>query len=752
MRTCLLIASLLAICITLVPLAAADKPAADQPAAAPDLRALKDLTPDSFGKVRGRVYDAVTGIPIVEARVVVQDKGVFAESGDTTDLTGPTGGYECRGKIGRYRSQFSMGRALMGGLAGLLSGSARNVSKKVDVSVLRLRVTKAGYKPFEGLAACTSADAAKFAVYLEPILLVPEGGEGISTQASGWGAVRVLSVEVAPDIARPGDQVTVTANLRTPRSREHTEIGITCYSPLGSKAMKPVDPKAEGEVVYRAVITVPKKAKPAVGRAEVLVTTCPYDLGTQMSGSALLQVATTPEEGAIAEKRRDAASTEQAGSAAQAQALLKEVVEAPQATPFDCRWLATLSEAQHDYDTAIFAWQRLLALIPKKEQLLVAGDYARSLIAANQPARVLSEVEPMLAGLKKKDYALRVGPDLGLALATAYLRQGNLQKADEWHQEIVSWKGTANLPGLDRFRGELRLAKAKAAMESAPGDARAVLGYGRVLMDLGRWDEAVSELERCLALDPSLGAARWDLAYARQQAEGKQGMVTEGLEAALAEAEAAVEPTRDNKQPKDFFAFHRLGILLLRKARAQQMAGDPQAEATLRKCEETLYQALRLGRAATTEQENYNFFYGYTGPKVNTTAGWAYPEAAADFSLIDALQSITDHPDDYLGHYSLASALLALGQWDLVQDSLQRVEALRPDFSEIRFAWGTVAMRLGDNRVATRHLKDLVKVNPRHPQANLMLAQLHAQEGDMAAAAACLARHAECYGRQGQAE
>lgn len=88
-----------------------------------------------------------------------------------------------------------------------------------------------------------------------------------------------------------------------------------------------------------------------------------------------------------------------------------------------------------------------------------------------------------------------------------------------------------------------------------------------------------------------------------------------------------------------------------------------------------------------------------------------------------------------------ATELLELGQGDLAADALRRCMELKPDFVEAKYVGARVAMLQGDSASAMAGLREVLKANPRHPQANLTLAKLYAEEGDMASAAACLAAH-----------
>jgi len=705
---------------------------------------LQDLMPNSYGNAFGRVYDAGTGIPIADATVIMQDHGDFPGTGQTVGRTDQSGRYRCGAIIGRYRSKVDVGRVLLSGLAGLLAGSAKKQTKDVMVTEIPVRVVKEGYQTFEGVVPCKLITAERFEMDMEPVLMTKVGNPTSSTAATGWGAVRVLSVSCDPSVARPGTSVTVSAQLQAPRG-DVAPISVVCTSKLlGRGQLSPMNRRAEGLVTYAAAFTVPEKARSGTELLQVAVTSSAYDVGAQASGRMLFQVVTNLEERKAAALRAKAYAAEQAGRNAEAAPMLKDLCALPVASAEDCGWLGRIGELLHDYPTATEAWKKAIELTPQKDRLSIAGGYAGALLLAQQPTTVISDLVPLLAGIRKSDYPKRMGPGFAIGVATAYVRTGDLAKADEWYKDIVSWKGTSNLQGLAGLSQELRLMQAQTKLAASPNDAQVLLDYGRVLMDMGRWGEAVDEINKALSLNSGLRTARWDLAYALLHVQGADQRVEENFEAALAEAEHDSQPDAKTRS-KDFFVWHRLGLLLYRKACRQQGVSDLQATETLRKSKAALAEGLKLARY-TKKTDAYNPWSGYTGPQVRATAGWEYPEAESDFALLAGLQAVTDHPGDYLAHFRVASALAELGQADLAEAAITRTAELQPGFAEIKYAASRLALQKRDSESAKRLLQELLQSNPRHPQANLNLAKLYTEDGDMPAAAACLAKHAQCYG------
>jgi Tfp pilus assembly protein PilF len=83
---------------------------------------------------------------------------------------------------------------------------------------------------------------------------------------------------------------------------------------------------------------------------------------------------------------------------------------------------------------------------------------------------------------------------------------------------------------------------------------------------------------------------------------------------------------------------------------------------------------------------------------------------------------------------------------------MQRAFQLNPDCVEARFGMALVALARGDRETALAGLREVLRVNPRHPRANLVLAKLYTEDGDASAGAACLAAHARFYGNGSRSE
>ncbi|MDO8587668.1 MAG: tetratricopeptide repeat protein [Armatimonadota bacterium] len=711
----------------------------------------KGVEPVSWGKVFGRVYDAATGQPIAGATVVVQQDGQFADKGRTVAETSPIGEYKCEAELGKVSSKINFGRFLSTGLVGLFSGGAKEVSKRVDVSRLNLRVTKTGYQPFESVVVCRTVDAASFNVTMEPILLTGAKSSEVSTSADGWGVVKIEDFAIEPAILRPGEKAVIKARVRCPATIKPDKMMMNVYSvSLGFKTLK-MEKNPTGDVLlFSKEITAKKPKKALVETALVLLMLCPLDVAEGGSSkSCLYQVVTTDAEAKAAEIRSAAYKLSQSNDNAQAVAKRKELCALPEALASDFVDLGASSSVLHDYATTADALKRAVDITPEKERTWVVGSYAQALVENKQYDKVISEFVPVVEAIKEKDRPKKVSVYLMAAIGTAYIETGQIDKAKAINEALTKWPTPVGDASLSEFHKKLRFAQAEAALKSNPQDAQALADYGRALLDHGRWEEAVDNLRASLKIDPSIPAVKWDLGYALLHAQGSDTAVKENFDEALVEAEKQVGLGEGQQKSKDFFAWHKLGLLLYRKAIQQQQASNSSAAETFKRSQEMLVEALKCGRAGMVVNEGYySYMIGYTGPRVKAIAGFAYSEANSDFLMLESLRVLETHPTDYLAHFNIATALIDLGQIDLATLELQKTTEQKPDFCEAKFANALIARQTGKDADAVAMLCELTKLNPRHPRANLTLAEMYTAEGNMEQAAACLARHAQYYGRQ----
>jgi tetratricopeptide (TPR) repeat protein len=712
------------------------------------------VEPTSWGTVVGRVYEANTGRPITGAVISVQEDGSFASTGHTTAKTNAGGRYQCEAMLGRVSSNVDVGRLLSTGLLGIMGGGAENKTKRVDITRLNMRITRDGFKTFEGVVLCRKADPEEFAVTMDPVLLAETSSPEISASVSGWGNVRVKEVSIDPPILHPGDKVTVTVRVATPPVARGKETKVSCVSNLWhlrelkneSKA-----PSTTDEVTFIGKFDVPKKAKAFVGLLTGGVMETPYDIVERTGAKiALLQVVTTDAEERLAVRRAEAVKHLLEDENAEGAAILKQITAAPEANEWDYQQLAHTSRLLHDSATETAALKHLVDVAPEKERMTAVASHAHALVSAGEGSRVISDYAPMVDTIKVKDRQEKVPVPLMVALGEAQIQAGNLQQARAISGELLKWEHAAVNSSVAEFRTKLRIAEAQEKVKASPGNAQACAEYGRTLMDAGRWEEAIEQLRTSIASSADSPAVHRDLVYASLHAKGAATTSSKNLDEALAAASSAVEITEGKKvvKSKDFFSWHSLAVLLYVKAQSQRASQDGEAAATVKKCQDALKEALRCGRtAATRNGGNYNYLFGYTSPSIVAISGFAYPEANSDFVMLESLKALERNQGDYLAHFNLGTALIDLAQTELADEPVRKALELQPAFVDAKYARSLICLQRGERDTATALLKEVVKFNPWHPHAYLTLAKIYTEDGDPSAAASCLAAHGKIYGK-----
>ena len=266
------------------------------PANAAQTESDKLVQPTDDGGVIGRIYDATNMSPIVGATVVIQEDGAFASSGKTIGKTDAIGGYECKAKIGRISGHLNVAQALFSSPLGLLTGAARDKTKRTDISRLNIRVTADGFQPFEGIVPCRRIIADEFVAAMEPIMLVKTDSTEVSTVAIGWGNMEITSASVEPTILHPKWKATVAVSLKCPAQDPKLKPVIVIYSALcGKKQLTKFTTEADGSLLFRAEWAVPSRAG-GIDLMRILVQNTPYEL-KPINDTILMQV-TKAEEAA----------------------------------------------------------------------------------------------------------------------------------------------------------------------------------------------------------------------------------------------------------------------------------------------------------------------------------------------------------------------------------------------------------------------------------------------------------------------
>lgn len=707
------------------------------------------VEPTSWGNVFGRVYDAQTGMPIKDAVILGNTDNGFEIKGRSTGKTDALGGYQIQLILGRISHNFDLGRALLSSPIGMLFGTATNTTKRIDVSRVALAVSADGYKSFQGVVTARTTDAGKFRIDVQPVLLTRERDSGVSVAAVGWNAIRIANVEAQPSIAGPKDKITFRAYLRATNEEMVKTTEMAAYSDLwkGPRKLK-ADPSqaSNGLTPYVGEYQVSGKEKLRAFPIWFAVTKSKVDYDPAKSlRYALVQIA------AVGDGRSDF-ETREAGLRAYRERKLDEARDAfgtlmrrGTKEPFDWELASAIHLRLGDPNSAIDPAAKLWESNP--QSLFHSEQYVAVLYQAGKDAEVISTCEGILKGVKEKDLAKKISADTLGQLGLSYLRKTDLKSADRINDSLLKIPGSGVSGNVIEFRGKLRLAEVEAANAANPQSATALAEYGRALLDLGRFEEAVAKLAESAALDSAQPAVQRDIAWAVLQMRGTSKAPVD-LAKAVAESKSLLGLEKGQQKSKDFFSWNQYGILLF--ALADQKSVDAPEEAAKLRDEsiEALREALSLGRVGAKRNSGYfsGFQFGYMSGSEVAISGFAYPQANATFLLLDALRKLRKDPLDQVALLNASTALLDSGQIQLASKYTDKLVAANGTHIEGRFVEALVKHRMDDLDAAAASLKRVLEVAPNHPRANLVLADILTEQGDAVGAAERAAAHAAFYG------
>lgn len=92
-------------------------------------------------------------------------------------------------------------------------------------------------------------------------------------------------------------------------------------------------------------------------------------------------------------------------------------------------------------------------------------------------------------------------------------------------------------------------------------------------------------------------------------------------------------------------------------------------------------------------------------------------------------KALTFNPDHVQAHVNLATAYLQIGRFSEAEKELIYVYALKPKDCQILFNFGLLLYQTGEHTSAETKLKKLLKLNPFHLEANLLLASIYEEKG-----------------------
>ena len=218
----------------------------------------------------------------------------------------------------------------------------------------------------------------------------------------------------------------------------------------------------------------------------------------------------------------------------------------------------------------------------------------------------------------------------------------------------------------------------------------------------------------------------------------------EQLDSAISAAKLKVDADKKNE---DFDTWHQYALLLLRKAIPQQSGGSMSPD-TIALCKAALTGALKSGRSGkrTLSEGQFLGMFGYYGSQVVGVSGFDVPEANSDFVILQSLEDLDMVPNNYLSYLNLATALLDLEQTDLASAFADKCLAINPECSEAKYVKALTEIQEGNARTGVQELQDVVKTNPRHCRANLVLARAYTEAGDAKKANTYLSAHESFYG------
>jgi tetratricopeptide (TPR) repeat protein len=696
------------------------------------------VDPTTSGKVVGRIYDVDTGYPLKGVTVRVEGEKGFVQKGPGVAETGPDGRYGLEAVIGRVRSNFDVGRALASPFIGLLFGSATNTTRRIDVTRVVLQVEAKGYRTFEGVVPARRLDAGRFEIELEPILLSRQASGEPSFVGLGWTAVRLAGVTAKPAIAKPGEPITVEATVKVGGrdAAKATEVVATSALWRGEKRLA-FDEKSYrgGDATYRLEVRTNAKEKKRAEAVTVLIKRSAFDYRSDgREYRTLVQVAIEPDDAEVAQLRQQAFEEMNAGQTDEAVRKWRTLADRS-ASAFDFRMVAQGSEQLADYSTMVQVLQKVYES-PKDRRPDDFLALTRAYYLAKDFERVPKIVDANLAGVSPEDLPRRVPPQTMAYLGLSYLRLGALKEAEKVSEDLSKWPFAGLDPVVIEFRQSIRLSQVEAEIAKNPASPVARANLGRAYLDMGRIEEAVANLKLALDADAEQPAVRRDLAFAASRVLGADAEPN-NLDQAIQDARFALNLDAKGQVSKDFFSWNRYALLQLQKGI------DSPTPDTL----SALRESVSLGRLGADWNSGALPYFGmYLVAGETLIAGYAYPEAGASFNLYRSMQKLAIDPQNPYARFDRAAALLDLNQLRLAQTAIKAYRDVRPDDADGMFLEGLWLAKRNRTEQAKEMLQKVLKVNPRHPRANLILAEIYTEDGDAAGAAERLAAHAKWYG------
>jgi len=713
----------------------------------------------SDGYVKGFVMDAATKNPVAGALVSVERDGKFPDSGNSVATSDGKGKFTAKAPLGwrKKRSKFNLLGAITPLAGPMIKGSSE---QSIQLTQLVIKVSALGYKTYTGPARIAYRDPGEFLVSLGEVYLCPEQSAGVSFQCGFPPAERLIEFSLQPSIVDAGGEVDMTARLQVPGNLGlgYQVIVANPHNLFGKKApvLKLGSNAREGDKEVQLSSSDAVSRKP-VYQCEELTASFVRAIQTMVRGflsggtyrryqglkpkdtqaqPVLVQVVTNEKE------RQSAVCVEHAYGLVRveklemaAQKALEAVKLCPDYPP--ARQMAgDILMKQDKPSEAVEHFKRMTDLQPK-DYVRAVPRYAEALAAsgkADEAKKMMEEISAQFG----KDKTPR--PEFYAALARCYIATREFGKVDE----LMGKTGllpvdVAHQIAFERARAELKMdpnsaqahrdmgraysylgqleqaiVEFRAAAAASPNDFLSVLDLGSALCDNGEYDEALPLLKNAISAKPDNAEAQCELGDCYRK-------LHRYADARPCYAIAA------KLQPADFQSRHWYGIALITQ-------GDLNEAVT------ELTQAIKLASGA--REENVSRTRDVES-RLSVQSGFAYPEAEADYMILDALDAARANPDDPFVKLSIASALIRLGVPEEAKLLLEECESLNSP--EVRYQKALAQWQIGDALGAKAALKEITKENPVHPEAYVSLARVCADLGDGDGAEAALRKHRSNY-------